>query len=189
MRDRLRRAAVCGLLLVGAAGTAEAQDTGVARSFEELVGRVHPGDTVSVIETTGTEVSGRIERVSNGTLALLTDDGPREWSEVDVGTIRQRQGDSVKNGALIGLGIGAGLSILAVGTCISSGAPAGCGGGGGTLAAAVAFNAGLFAAIGAGIDALIRTRHVIYDSAGSADVSLSPLVTRTRRGVLMSVSF
>ena len=189
MRDCLRTAAVCSLLLAGAASTAEAQDTGVARSFEELVGRVHPGDTVSVIDTTSTEVSGRIERVSDGSLALLTDDGLREWSEVDVRTIRQRRGDSLKNGALIGLGVGGALGILVVGTCLSSGAPAGCGGGGGTLAAAVAFNAGLYAAIGVGIDALIRTRHVIYDSAGSADVSLSPLVTRTRRGVLMSLSF
>ena len=152
--------------------------TGVARSFEELVRLVFPDDTVSIIDTTGTEVSGRIERVSDSTLALLTDDGPREWSEVDVRIIRQRQGDSVKNGALIG----AGLGIFGVGTCLAIGAPVECVWGG-------LVGTGLYAAIGAGIDALIRTRHVIYDSAGSADVSLSPLVTRSRRGALVSLSF
>ena len=206
MRDCLRIAAVCGLVLAGAASTAEAQDTGVARSFEELEGLVSPGDTVSVVDMTGTEVTGRVERVSEGTLVLLMDGGSRwfpgtrgqprrresglrEWAEVDIRTVRQLRGDSLKNGALIGAGIGAGLSILAVGSCVFSGAPAGCGGDGGTLVAAVALNAGLFSAIGVGIDALIKTHHVIYDGAGSADVSLSPLVTRTRRGVLMSLSF
>ena len=88
MRDYLRTAAVCRLFLVGAAQAAEAQETGVARSFEELVALVHPDDTVTVIDTTSTEVSDRIDRVSEGFLALLTDDGSREWLEAEVRTIR-----------------------------------------------------------------------------------------------------
>jgi len=151
--------------------------TGVARSFEQLVVLVRPGDTVSVIDTMGTEVSGRLERVSAGSLELLTDDGPREWLEGDVRTIRQRGGDSRMNGALMGLGVGAAFGVVLVARacsffrCKGAFLPLG--------AVGVGIWSGMGAAVGTGIDGLITTRHVIYDSAESPNLSLTPLVTRT----------
>ena len=49
---------------------------------------------------------------------------------------------------------------------------------------------GLGAAAGAGIDALIKRRQVIYEKpGGGGKVSISPLFLQGRRGVSVSVKF
>jgi hypothetical protein len=173
-------------LLLCAGGTRlEAQ--GVASSFDQLGVLVKPGDRITVDDVTGTEVEGRIGKLSRATLTLITEAGPRQFGDVEVARIRQRRDDSLTNGAIIGavagtayfVTMGALLSDSDGGDVIVSTAVAG----------AVLF-AGMGAAAGVGIDALITRRQVIYQKpAGAKGVILSPLIGHGRRGAAVTVRF
>jgi hypothetical protein len=174
------------LLLLCAGGTrVEAQ--GVASSFDQLGVLVKPGDKISVVDVTGGEAEGRIGKLSRDALTLLTEAGPRQFGAVDVAKIRQRRGDSLTNGAIIGavagtayfVTMGALLSDSDGGDVIVSTA----------IAGGVLF-AGMGAAAGVGIDALITRRQVIYRKpAGENRVSVSPLFGHGRRGAAVTVKF
>ena len=75
----------------------------------------------------------------------------RDLREADVTTIRQRRGDSLQNGALAGLCIGAGLTAILF-------ALSGDDVNGGWAALGIAIYGGVGAGIGVGVDALIVTR-------------------------------
>ena len=173
-------------LLVCAGGTRlEAQ--GVASTFEQLGVLVKPGDKISVVDVTGSEAEGRIGKLSRDTLTLVTKAGPRQFSELDVARIRQRRDDSLLNGAIIGAVAGTAYVLTALAVLGDSD------GGdmivGAAVAAGVMF-AGLGAAAGVGIDALITRRQVIYQKpAGVNKVSLAPLLGHGRRGAIVTVRF
>lgn len=86
------------------AGTASAQPA--VTSFEALTGRLQIGQLVWVTDPTGREARGRLEQLSSDGL-VLRGDGAKSFAAADVRRLRTRDHDSVKNGALIGLGIGA----------------------------------------------------------------------------------
>jgi hypothetical protein len=173
-------------LLLCAGGTrVEAQ--GVASSFDQLGVLVKPGDKISVVDVTGREADGRIGKLSLDTLTLVTEAGPRQFGEVEVARIRQRRDDSLLNGAIIGAAAGTAYFLTMVtllgdsdgGDVIVSTAVAG-----GVLCA------GIGAAAGVGIDALITRRQVIYQKpAGENRVSVSPLFGHGRRGAAVTVTF
>ena len=147
----------CLMVLLAASTRAEAQ--GIAHSFSELRRVVMPGDTVSVTGTNGAEVTGRPAEISSSALTLTVNGRPRDLRGADIVTIRQDRGDSLQNGAVIGLGVGAGLMFarLALG---------GVDGEIGWAAGQIAWSAALGAGLGAGQDALIPTRKVIYQRQG-----------------------
>ena len=162
---------------------------GVARSVEQLQLLVQPGDRVAVVDTGGTQVTGRIAEMMPSLLSLLDGGNRRDFREGDVMTIRQRRGDPLGNGALAGLGVGASMGavgmLLACTTIDCSGSWA-----------AVPIVIGLYGAMGAGvgvaIDAAVRHEQVIYSrrQAGtSAGVTLVPLLERERMGLLARVQF
>ncbi len=158
---------------------------GIAESLHELRLLVRPGETVTVVDTTGREVKGRIESLSASDIVLRTSAGPRQWTDADLKTIRQRRGDSLGNGALIGFGVGAGIGIaggLALRESGESGA---------VVAAFAALYGGLGAGIGVGIDALITHEYVIFDAAHArrATLHVRPVATRRQRGVQVVLSF
>lgn len=163
------RAAMWGLILtMTAPAVGEAQ--GIASSFEQLRLLVSPGDTVSLTDSTGREMTGIIAALSSSSLALLVAGSRHDLGEGDVRRIRQRRGDSLGNGALWGFGIGAGLGLgLVLGSDEDNKA-------GWALVAGTIYG-GLFASAGVGIDAMIRGRPVIYENPNisSARVTLSPL--------------
>lgn len=173
-------------VLLYAGGTrVEAQE--VASSFHQLAVLVKPGDEITVVDVTGRETKGRIWNLSRDALILGTSAGPRQLGEVDVGLISQRRGDSLKDGAIIGAVAGMTYIVsLAVllrdrdgGEVIIP-----------TAAAGVVFFAGIGAAAGAGIDALISRRQVIYQKpAGRSRVGVSPVFGHGRRGVALTVKF
>ena len=175
------------ILLVCVGGTrVEAQ--GVASSFDQLSVLVKPGDKITVVDLAGREAEGRIGMLSRDRLTLVTRAGPREVGEGDVAQIRQRRGDSLQNGAIIGAAAGAGygLALLALAMSIDDG-------GGpipvGVVTGMVVFT-GMGAAVGAGIDALITRRQVIYRKPpGENKFSVSPLFGRGRRGAAVTVKF
>lgn len=85
----------------------------LAGTFDQLRVLVKPGDTISVIDPTGNEIRGKIETLSSSSMALLVAGRRRDLREDEIDTIRQRRPDSLRNGALWGFGIGAGLGTLA----------------------------------------------------------------------------
>lgn len=61
----------------------------VASCFEELAGRLHPGDTVWVMDGANREVRGEFVELSQASLALLVNGDRREWAAVDVKRIKR----------------------------------------------------------------------------------------------------
>ncbi len=176
------------LCLFFAAMTQTAWAQGIAGSFEQLKVLVRPGDTVTVTETTGQELTGKIDELSSSTIALLAGGTRRVLSEGDVRTVQQRHNDSLANGALYGLAIGAGAAtalIIAVAAVDSEEVDAG------LAALAIGAYGGIGAGVGVGVDALIRKRHVIYQrqSLAGVQVGIAPWLTSQRKGVLVTLRF
>ena len=167
-----------------AAATVSAAEAQVAGSFDQLQLLVGPEDRVTVTDSTGQELTGSIASLSPASLTLLVEGSPRVFDEADVGDIRQRRPDSLKNGAIHGLSIGAILGAVALGVAYQ-------GEGTGTaIGMGALFYGGIGAGIGAGVDALIEGRRVIYRSSGSARrLTVAPLLARGRRGVAVSLGF
>lgn len=174
------------LLLCAGATRVEAQ--GVATSFDQLGVLVKPGDKITIVDMTGREAEGRIQTLLRDELTVLTKDGAWQLSERDVARIRQRRSDSVQNGAIIGgaAGLGYGLALLTFLAATDDGGgpiPAG-------VVVGMAVFTGMGAAAGAGIDALITRRRVIYERpARGGQVRIAPLLFDGRRGVAVSVKF
>ena len=160
-------------LIVAYRAPAAAQTAG---SFEELALLVESGDRITVTNSAGSEQTGRIVDLSPSTLELLVDGARRDFREAQVHTIRQWRHDSLRNGMLLGLFIGA----VVGGRADNPSAPG--------------LIPGLYAAagmgIGAGIDALIPSRQVIYQSTGaSRRVTVAPVFADRGRGVAVSLGF
>jgi len=105
-----------------------------------------------------------------------------------VATITVRRADSLRNGALIGLGIGGGLVLVGCLASAESGDAGWC-----VLGAAV--YGGIGAGIGVGIDALIPGKKILaYRAPGAAGLSharlsVAPVVTPRAKGVAVSFAF
>ncbi len=172
------------LLVAAAAPPVGAQE--LASTFDQLSVLVKPGDTVSVTDETGRETRGTIAVLSTSSLELMVAGSRRSFLEGQTRTIRHRRSDSLKNGALWGVGIGAGLGLTTlIDTEESPALPAG-----EAVGATLVF-AGLGAAVGVGLDALFRSNAVIYSRPGraSASLTLSPVLIRGGAGALLSLGF
>ena len=173
------------LLLVASAPRVAAQE--VASPFERLAVLLQPGDKITVLDVTGKETKGQIGKLSRDALILMTSDGPRQLAEAEVITISQRRDDSVMNGAIIGAVAGTAYFLTAAALLVDSD------GGDVIIPTAIAGGvlfAGLGAAAGAGIDAMISGRHVIYQkSAGQRSVSVAPIFGHARRGAAVTMKF
>jgi hypothetical protein len=101
--------------------------------------------------------------------------------------VRQRRSDSLTNGLVIGAVAGTAYFVTAAALLKDSD--------GGDVIVSTALVGGVLfagagAAAGAGIDALIVRRQVIYERpASGGSVSVAPLLGRGRRGVAVSVRF
>jgi len=170
------------LLVIVTAPMVEAQV--LASSFNQLQVLVKPGDTVSVTDGTGAEARGTIGALSPSSLEMVIEGNRRIFAENDVRTIRQRRGDSLKNGAWWGFGIMAGLVLLSE-VAEPSDYDAG------AVALGVLASGGFGAAIGVGVDAMVRSNEVIYSRPGGLSwrPTLSPLIVRGQKGALVSLGF
>jgi hypothetical protein len=169
---------------------AVASAQGIANSLQELRLLVRPGDRITVTDTAGQRVSGRIAELSPTSLALLVEGRRRDLAEAEVVTITHRHADSLANGALIGLGVGAGfaavgLALLANDDGYDDDL------GVGEAAAVVAIYGGIGAGIGTGIDALITRQRVIFERRGAPPVTLgvAPQFGPRRAGARLTLGF
>ena len=179
---------VMGLLATAAATSA--QDA--SASFEALAGRIRVGQQIWVTDTTGREVRGRLERLTSDELVLKVD-GLETFAAPDVRRVRARARDSLKNGTLIGLGVGGGM-----GTAWCIGAVADDSGeidAGVECAEGFTVFPGLGALIGLAVDAVIPGRlRVVYQAslpreASRARLMVVPLFSSHAKGLAVSFAF
>ncbi len=165
-------------------GYAEAQTVSLA----ELPDHVNVGDSVSATGVDGSRFEGRIAELTGRSLTLSVNDTDTRTLELTaLAQIVVR--DSQKNGALIGLAAGAipgaALGIFISLYCENEG-------GGSQCQAAPFVLGGLFggagAAIGAGIDGLIR-RTIKFSPSQGVNLKVSPVVRADRQGMRMSIQF
>lgn len=123
---------------------------GAVRSFSELKALVRPGETLHVLDTGDQEWTGSLVEVTDSAI-VLTALGVRR--ELDRGTVRrvQKDGDSVRNGALWGALFG----LLPSQGCPRPRVPC--------LVGSVAFWSG----IGALVDRSRRGRTLVYEAPAS----------------------
>ena len=167
------------LLLLGMAAPGAAHAQTVATSFEELRRILKNGQTIVVTDTAGQRITGKVREVSTSPPSLGIDGPqPRTFRADSVAEIRTT--DRVLNGALIGAGVGTGLALWDY--LIDPSEP----GNGAIFAVAI----GLGTAMGAGIDALIDRRRILYRSGGQKGrLTIAPIAARDRRGVHVTVRF
>jgi len=158
-----------------------------ARSFEQLQILVKPGDRIFITDSMGNITDGKVAGLSASSLRLTSKGAIKDWSESDVSRIRQWRRDSLKNGALIGTGVGLGLGIF--GAAVFCGEWGDCGA---EAVAFVAFYTGVGAGVGVGIDALIPSKQTVYIGAPRTTLSrikVKPIVGNSRKGVAVAFSF
>lgn len=129
------------------------------QTFEEIRGRLQQGEEVYVSDGGGREVRGTVADMSVSSLQLLVNGERRSFDSANIQRIDRHVRDSLKNGALWGLAVGAGAGFLGMVAARNSvqlddaGAAI-------ALAWIVAPVAG--AAAGAAIDASRTTRELVY---------------------------
>ena len=107
----------------------------------------------------GDVVRGRLVDLSRESLVLLTPDNRRVEMPIDSVLRIEARGDSLKNGAAIGAGVMAGLTLIGC---------AGLGDGGGYCVRAAAINTLFGAVMGVGFDAMNGGRSTLYKKAPPA---------------------
>jgi hypothetical protein len=177
---RTWNAIIAGLCMAALPSIAVAQ--GIAKNLDELRLLVRVGESVAVTDASRTEVSGKILSLSTSVLTLEVAGRPRAFKEAEITRITQRRGDSLGNGALWGLGAGAGLVALTIAT--SGHGPDG------WATVALLVYGGIGTGIGVGVDAMVTRREVIFERpAGSTTFDLIPLLTGGRKGAVLRITF
>ena len=183
MAYQARMAVTAGLLL------ATAMPVTTQDRFDHVQYALRAGDTVFVVDDTGTETRGKVARIGPSALRLIVDGYERDWGAAAVERL-ERRGDSLKNGAIAGLATGGIFGFLAIA------AVSGAGGGAafplvpsdGQIAVVLGAFMGLGAGIGAGIDALVPGRTLLYLRPRNR-TSVVPLVTPTAQSIQLRVGF
>ena len=196
MRTFTRR--LVPILIVGlfVIGTAPALAQVRIATLEELRRELSPGDSISLVQTTGVPVSGRLVRVEDTALEIRTEIRQATGQQrldvtVPLSTIRslERPRDSLRNGMRVGASVGAGVTLgmfihaAAVDyNEIDEWAP--------MYLAMGAMTTGLGAIVGWAIDAARSKPHVRFNAPapGTMTIRVAPLVAR-RKGVALAVSF
>src|SRR5262245_7913166 len=136
-------------------------DKNAGRSDDRSPSRVFVRDS-----TTGSEIVGRLLQLGPDTVRLLVDGQEKELQLPDVLTI-DREGDSLKNGALIGAVVAGAWCAIVCGQGLDSTSQ---------LLPTIIGNAALGSLIGMGFDAQNRGRTNIYRNPRKASALTSALV-------------
>ena len=175
-------ALVLMLLLCG--GAAEAQEP--ARTWPGL----DPSNlsTIYVLDNNGVTTSGRLLRFEPDAVVMLVDGA--DW-RIESKRVRriERQGDSLRNGAVTGAVVGGILGGLSAAVTDCPGSGSGCPA---YRILGPLLSAAFYSAVGTGIDALVRGRTTLYvaaDPSTSAGASLLSGHSRLGSGVQVSFSW
>jgi hypothetical protein len=135
-----------------------------AQTPDQPYGKVKGFPGVFVTDAQGSETKGKLVSWTGSEIVLQTDIGPRIFKPGEAVRLDLR-GDSVKNGALIGLAVGVAMGALASAGCD-------CGN-----AAIVSISAGMYTLMGVGVDALIPGRTPLWN-AGARKIAGNGLTFR-----------
>jgi hypothetical protein len=141
--------------------------------------------TVFLLDRSGVETTGKLLAINPDSLLLLVDGDQRRFEIAEVARLQKR--DSLRNGAIVGAVVGVAMGLVSGGISDCSGADPG-GSCPGLRATLVAVSTGVYAAIGTGIDALIRGRTTIY-AAPSTTAAAAAMADRRRVLIRASVSW
>lgn len=155
-------------------------------SFETLAERVKPGATVYVSDAASGEVEGQLLGISPGSVTVLVQGTQREFLKNELRHVARR-GDSLKNGALIGLGVATLWAVIGearsnedVGTMDVFGA-------GGALGIYAVW-LGMGAGVGALLDAAVKGKTTVYRSR-ERTITAQPIIHPRQVGVRLAVRF
>ena len=142
------------------------------------------GDTLRVVMNDGTEQKGILTDVSATSLTLIVKGKREVMAEAATLRVVRENPDSLCNGARTGAIVSA--AVIAASLVASSREVTDPN----TLAAVVIY-AGVGAAIGTGIDALIKDHTVVYDRpvAPRASLSVAPLLAPRQAGVRVAIAW
>jgi hypothetical protein len=181
---------VAAALVIVVPAVAAAQEP--VTSFDRLNTRLKPGDTVWITDAAGREIKGRIQTLAPDAIALKGGDAGTLAAR-DVRLIRERGHDSLKNGALIGLGVGGGLAMA---WCVGAAAESEDVDVGVECAEGFVVYGGLGALVGLGIDAARPGKlRLVYRAAGGADsprqarLFIAPVIMPRTKGFAVGVGF
>ena len=139
---------------------------------------VKPGLKVSVTDQRGASVEGRVQEVSDRFVRLSVKGRVRDIPVEEV--VRIERPDTVKNGALIGFGVGVSSGLVAIAFDPH----------GGALAVSRTLGNGVVCAgIGALIDAAMDSRRTLYQRGPGPQTRLHPVIGRHVRGVAATVEW
>jgi hypothetical protein len=148
-------------------------------SFEQLGLVVNRGDRLTVIDSAGQELRGKVVDLSPSALSLQIDGFRRYLEQHEVSVVHRRQRDSLRDGALLGFMSGAAIAASSMRGAHPHASMAG-----------MAVYGALGALVGIGFDALREDSQVVYRANRPARrLTVSPLLSRDRRGLALSVGF
>ena len=139
--------------------------------------RLQVGRKVAITDEQGDRITGRVTQLTADAITIEHARAARGVPFKQI--VRVEEVDDLKNGMLVGLGIGVALFTLEAILARSDGfelTPAG-------YAVIGSIYAGLGAGAGAGIDALVGGNRTIYRRNGSGRVSVAPTLRPDRAGV------
>ena len=142
---------------------------------------VTTGMKVSVVDDDGRRIEGRVLEHSQESLRLSLNGSSQEIPIDRI--VRIDKPDSLKNGALAGLGVG--LAIGTFGAVLSSSGniePE-------WMLAGIVYQTVAWTLLGTGIDAMFNNRRTLYERGGRLQARVSPVVGRGVRGAAISVSW
>jgi hypothetical protein len=145
--------------------------------------RLRPGRTVAITDEQGEKITGPFRSLDADRISIGQDGKVRDVRLAQV--LRIEEVDDLKNGMLIGLGIGAGLFIVEAIAAQSDGITLNAAG----YALVGSIYAGLGAGIGAGIDALVGGNKTIYRRGSTPRVTVGPTLRPRRAGVDVVLSW
>ena len=167
--------AIFGLTFLASASPAMAQ-----ASSESIPSAVRPGLKVSIVDDDGRQIDGRVMGVSAEGIRLSLR-GTSEEIRLDR-IVRIDKPDGLKNGALVGLGVG--LSLTTLGLVIE---PQGTKGK--WVFASLVSNGVGFTLLGTAIDALVNTRRTLYERGRRTQARVAPIVSHGARGAAISIAW
>ena len=144
-------------LVVFALATAAAPASAQSADFSGVQPKGLP--TVYVMDRQGQETQGKIVSWTDAAVVLRVDDGTTHTFKTGEAVRIDLRGDSLKNGALTGAGVGLAIGLMMSAACSECGA-------GFTVPMTLA-TTGIYAAIGTGIDALIPGRTPFWNAGSS----------------------
>jgi len=155
----------------------------VPSSFKDMQFLVGTGDRVTVFDTSGARITGRISEMDASTLVITSGSGPHRFTQDDVIVVRQRKADPLKNGAVIGAVIGAAMGLLTELSC--GGSDEYCGQAGWVTLGSTLWGVG----VGVFTDALLKTPTDVFrhEPGTVGSWSVSPVIGRGAAGARVAL--